>query len=442
MKSWVVKILENSKDVSRYAKSEEQLKRAEQTIPLGSQTFSKSRTQYPVGISPLYAARAKGAEIWDVDGNKYIDLVSSLASITLGYGDSEVNKAVKKQLRLGVSLSLPARLEAEVSELIVEMVPSAEMVRFGKNGSDATSAAIRLARAFTGRDHIIVCGYHGWQDWYIGSTTRDKGVPSSVSSLTHKFEFNDIESLKQILVSWENEVAAVIMEPMNANFPNPGFLEQVQSLTSQAGALLIFDETITGFRYAKGGAQELFGVTPDLSTFGKGMANGFPLSAVVGRRDVMLEMEEIFFSGTFGGELLSLAAAKVVLERHLKQDLCGKLFSAGQNLSNKAEMAIAQNGLEGLLKISGHPTWRFLNWTATEDYSVDEIRTYFMQEVFKRGLLVLSTHNVTLAHTPSIIDGISDIYTEVFGRLNRAISDRTLQEELKVSPLKPLFKVR
>jgi glutamate-1-semialdehyde aminotransferase len=156
----------------------------------------------------------------------------------------------------------------------------------------------------------------------------------------------------------------------------------------------------------------------------------------------MLEMEEIFFSGTFGGELLSLAAAKVVLERHLKQDLCGKLFSAGQNLSNKAEMALAQNGLEGLLKISGHPTWRFLNWTATEDYSVDEIRTYFMQEVFKRGLLVLSTHNVTLAHTPSIIDGISDIYTEVFGRLNRAISDRTLQEELKVSPLKPLFKVR
>ena len=188
MNSWVVKKLVNSQGISRYAKSEEQLKRAEQTIPLGSQTFSKSRTQYPVGISPLYAARAKGAEIWDVDGNRYIDLVSSLASITLGYGDSEVNKAVKKQLRLGVSLSLPTKLEAEVSELIVGMVPSAEMVRFGKNGSDATSAAIRLARAFTGRDHIIVCGYHGWQDWYIGSTTRNKGVPESVSSLTHKFE--------------------------------------------------------------------------------------------------------------------------------------------------------------------------------------------------------------------------------------------------------------
>lgn len=442
MNSWVVKKLENSQGASRYAKSEEQLKRAEQTIPLGSQTFSKSRTQYPVGISPLYAARAKGAEIWDVDGNKYIDLVSSLASITLGYGDPEVNKAVKKQLRLGVSLSLPARLEAEVSELIVEMVPSAEMVRFGKNGSDATSAAIRLARAFTGRDHIIVCGYHGWQDWYIGSTTRDKGVPSPVSSLTHKFEFNNIESLKHILDSLKNNVAAVIMEPMNVNFPIPGFLEQVQSSTHQAGALLIFDETITGFRYSRGGAQELFGITPDLSTFGKGMANGFPLSAVAGRRDVMLEMEEIFFSGTFGGELLSLAAAKVVLERHLREDLCGKLRLSGQNLSDETQSAISSNGLEEVLGLTGHASWRFLNWRATNKYSVDEIKTFFMQEVFRRGVLVLSTHNMTLAHTPKIITEIVDVYSEVFRELHRVLESQTLREELTVEPLSPLFKVR
>lgn len=212
----------------------------------------------------------------------------------MGYGDSRINEAVRKQLRLGTILSLPGKLEAEVSELIVELVPSAEMVRFGKNGSDATSAAIRLARAFTKRDHIVVCGYHGWQDWYIGSTTRDKGVPNAVSSLTHKFEYNNIESLASVFTTYKNRVAAVIMEPMNSTYPNPGFLEEVLRLTHQAGALLIFDETITGFRFAKGGAQELFGITPDLSTFGKGMANGFPLSAVVGRRDVMLEMEEVF----------------------------------------------------------------------------------------------------------------------------------------------------
>ena len=442
MNSWEVSGLENSQDVSRYVKSEEQLKRAEKTIPLGSQTFSKSRTQYPVGISPLYAAKAKGAEIWDVDGNKYIDLVSSLASITLGYGDPEVNKAVKKQLRLGVSLSLPAKLEAEVAELIVDMVPSAEMVRFAKNGTDATSAAIRLARAFTGRDHIIVCGYHGWQDWYIGSTTRNKGIPESVSSLTHKFEYNNIESLKSVLNFLEGQVAAVIMEPMNAIYPDPGFLEGVLALTHQAGALLIFDETITGFRYAKGGAQELFGITPDLSTFGKGLANGFPLSALVGRREVMMEMEEIFFSGTFGGELLSLAAAKVVLERHLSEDLCGKLQSSGQILSDQTERAIVENGLEDVLNISGHSSWRFLNWTATKDYSVDQIKTYFMQEVFQKGVLVLSTHNITLAHTPKIITKIADIYSEVFGQLHRVLESQTLYEELRVEPLKPLFKLR
>ena len=442
MNSWGVSRLESSQGVSRYAKSEEQLKRAEQTIPLGSQTFSKSRTQYPVCISPLYAARAKGAEIWDVDGNKYIDLVSSLASITLGYGDPEVNKAVKKQLRLGVSLSLPAKLEAEVAELIVEMVPSAEMVRFGKNGTDATSAAIRLARAFTRRDHIIVCGYHGWQDWYIGSTTRDKGVPAPVSSLTHKFEYNNIESLRAVLDSLEGQVAAVIMEPMNVTYPTAGFLEGVLDLTHQAGALLVFDETITGFRYAKGGAQEFFGITPDLSTFGKGLANGFPLSAVAGRRDVMMEMEEIFFSGTFGGELLSLAAAKTVLQRQLREDVCGELSSNGQDLSDQTERAIAEYALEGVLKISGHPSWRFLNWTATENYTVDEIKTFFMQEIFKRGVLVLSTHNVSLAHRPQIVKRISDAYGEVFCEMHSVIDAGTLRQKLEVEPLKPLFKVR
>lgn len=425
-----------------FVKSEAQLIRAEKTIPLGSQTFSKSRTQYPLGISPLYVTKGKGANIWDLDGNKYIDLVSALASVTLGYADSKVNQAVKRQLGLGVSLSLPGKLESEVSELVVEMVPSAEMVRFGKNGTDATSAAIRLARAYTNRDHIVICGYHGWQDWSIGTTTRNKGVPESVSSLSHKFKYNDLESLRKLFESLPNKVAAVILEPMNDTYPNPGFLEGVLTLTHQAGALLIFDETITGFRFAKGGAQEFFGVTPDISTFGKGLANGFPLSAVVGRRDVMMEMEEIFFSGTFGGELLSLAAAKVVLKRHLEEDLSAQLSALGSLLSNQTEMAINENGVSEILSLSGHPSWRFLNWTATENYSVSEIKTFFMQEVFKRGLLVLSTHNTTLAHTRKTSKRVAEIYSEVFSQLDRAIKNESLGNELRVAPLRPLFKIR
>ena len=428
--------------MSRYSLSESQLIRAEKTIPLGSQTFSKSRTQYPVGISPLYAARAKGARIWDIDGNCYIDLVNSLAAVTLGYGDSKLNKSIRKQLRSGVSLSLPGKLEAEVAEMIVDLVPSAEMVRFGKNGTDATSAAVRLARAYTGRDHIVVCGYHGWQDWYIGSTTRNKGVPNQVSALTHQFEYNNIESLESIFKQFNNEIAAVIMEPMNSSFPDSGFLEDVLSKSHAAGALLIFDETITGFRFAKGGAQELFSVTPDISTFGKGIANGFPLSAVVGRREIMLEMEEIFFSGTFGGELLSLAAAKNVLERHLDNDVCENLAISGTNLANLTKKAIYESGLQNVLSLSGHPTWQFLKWNRSGAASEDEVKTYFMQEVFKRGLLVLSTHNISLAHTEKVLSKISDIYQSVFHQIRHEIDNETLRDNLDVDAIKPLFKVR
>jgi glutamate-1-semialdehyde 2,1-aminomutase len=422
--------------------STEHLIRAEKTIPLGSQTFSKSRTQYPVGISPLFASKVDGPHLWDVDGNKYIDLVSSLASITLGYNDRGVNKAVSRQLSKAVGMSLPAVLEAEVSELLVELVPSAEMVRFGKNGTDATSAAIRLARAYTGRDHVLVCGYFGWQDWSIGSTTRNKGVPKVVSSLTHKFEFNNLDSLSSLFSQFDSKVAAVILEPMNVAYPNEGFLEAVKKQAHSNGALLIFDETITGFRFSTGGAQELFGVTPDLSTFGKGMANGFPISAVVGRKDVMMEMEEIFFSGTFGGELLSLAAAKHVMERHKTENIAVRLNSIGSEMHELTSQAIMKSGMSNVLSLSGHPSWKFLNWSATEKYSIEQLKTYFMQLVFERGLLVLGTHNVTLAHGTKITNKVMNIYVEVLDIMQKAIEKEILQEELRVQPLESLFKVR
>jgi glutamate-1-semialdehyde 2,1-aminomutase len=428
--------------MKKYVNSISQLARAESTIPLGTQTFSKSKTQYPVGVSPLFATKAKGAFIWDVDGNKYIDLVNSLAAVTLGYGDSRISRAVKKQLRQGVTLSLPTKLEAEVSELIVDLVPSAEMVRFSKNGSDATSAAIRLARSYTGRDHVIVCGYHGWQDWYIGSTSRNKGVPSAVTELTHSFEYNKIESLKIKLDLLQNKVAAVIIEPMNIAYPAPGFLESVKDLTHKAGAVLVFDEVITGFRFAKGGAQELFGVTPDLATFGKGIANGFPLSAIVGKKEIMSEMEHVFLSGTFGGELLSLAAAKNVLERHISEDICGDLVNKGNLLFELTGRAINENSLTNLVSLSGHPTWKFINWKATEKYTVEEIKTYFMQEIFQEGVLVLNSHNISLAHNQKIINKIAESYFRVFKKLKFVVDSGRLKEELKVAPLIPLFKVR
>ena len=210
---------------NRYCRSEKALNEVESVIPLGSQTFSKSRTQFPFGVSPYFIEKGFGSTVWDIDGNQYIDFINSLGAITLGYQDFDVDYAVMQQLKKGVTFSLPHRLEGEVAELIIDMVPCAEMVRFGKNGSDATAGAIRLARAYTQKHHVLVCGYHGWQDWYIGSTTKNNGVPISTQELTHHFNYNDSHSLQELFSEYHNQVAAVIIEPMNSEFPQNGFFE-------------------------------------------------------------------------------------------------------------------------------------------------------------------------------------------------------------------------
>jgi glutamate-1-semialdehyde 2,1-aminomutase len=426
----------------RYQESEDLLVRAERVIPLGSQTFSKSRTQYPHGVSPYFIKRGKGSRVWDVDGNEYTDFVSSLASVTLGYQDEQVTSAVRDQLEDGVIFSLPHPLETDVAELIVEMVPCAEMVRFGKNGSDATSGAIRLARAFTSRDRIAVCGYHGWQDWYIGSTARHRGVPQAVRDLTHTFAFNDSSSLEAVLASFPGEFAAVILEPMNVAFPTADFLHSVQSLAQRNGALLIFDETITGFRFHNGGAQALFGVTPDLATFGKGLANGFPLSAVAGRRDVMRLMEDIFFSFTFGGETLSLAAAKATLMKLKSEPVVEHLEAIGQKIMTGAKDIIQQNALDDVFNVSGHPTWSFLNIKDARGATAFEIKTLWMQEILARGILSVGTHNVSYAHTDEDVEHLLAVYREVLPAICQHLTSGTLKSALRCESLVPLFKVR
>ena len=426
----------------RYRNSEAWLKRAEEVIPIGSQTFSKSRTQYPVGISPLFIEKASRSYVWDLDGNRYVDLVGALAAITLGYADKGMNCAIRKQLKKGISFSLPGKLEAEVSEKLVSLIPSAEMVRFAKNGSDATSAAVRLARAYTGRDLVLVCGYHGWQDWFIGSTSKNKGVPAATSELTKSFPYNDLPSLITLITENIGKVAAVIMEPMNVNFPNLGYLEAIRDLTEKNGIVLIFDETITGFRFSNGGAQELFGVTPDLSTFGKGIANGMPLSAIVGKREIMLEMEEIFFSGTFGGELLSLAAANYVIDKFMQEKVTHTLELTGERLASLTRSAIESTGLEKVLRISGHPSWHFLNWNDYEEVDSATIKTFFLQEIFSDGVLVLNSHNVNYSLRERDLIRVSDTYARVFTKLEKALRQKTIHKQLKVAPLHPLFKIR
>jgi glutamate-1-semialdehyde 2,1-aminomutase len=426
----------------RFSQSESQLVRARATIPLGAQTFSKSVTQYPHGVSPYFAARAQGSRLWDIDGNEYVDFVNALACVTLGYADPDVNAAVAAQLGAGTIFSLSHSLESEVAELICDMVPSAEMVRFGKNGSDATTGAIRIARAFTGRDHVLTCGYHGWQDWYIGATARNKGVPEATRALTHAFPYNDLAAFDTRLAEFEGQVAAVILEPMNVTPPAPGFLEGLKQRTAKAGAVLIFDETITGFRLANGGAQELFGVTPDLTTLGKGIANGFPLSAVCGRRDIMMEMEEVFFSFTMGGETLSLAAGKAALEKLRREPVVTQLRTRGGDLKRRVDALIGETGTQDFLSISGDPTWTFLIIKDAPAATAFELKTLWMQEIMARGVLSLGTHNLSYAHTQADIDRLVDVYSEVFPLLRDAAENGALRQLLKCEPLVPLFKIR
>lgn len=426
-----------------FEKSKAFLARAEQVIPLGSQTFSKSRTQYPYGVSPFFITRGQGSRVWDVDGNEYIDFVSSLASITLGYQDPDVTNAVRAQLdESGVIFSLPHPLETEVAELICEMVPCAERVRFGKNGSDATAGAIRVARAHTGRDRVAVCGYHGWQDWYIGSTARNRGVPQATRDLTHAFAYNDLESLRKVLAAHKDEFAAVILEPMNVAEPQPGFLEGVKELAHQHGALLVFDETITGFRYANGGAQAHFGVTPDLATFGKGLANGYPVSAVAGRADVMKQMEEIFFSFTFGGEALSLAAAKATLEKLKREPVAATLAARGRHIVDGVRAMIENHGLQDVFSVSGHPSWSFFNIKDARGATSFEIKTLWMQEIIERGILSVGTHNVNFAHSQADVDRLVQVYAEVVPFIGTVLSDGKVRDALRCEPLVPLFKLR
>ena len=425
-----------------FEKSARLLERALRSIPLGAQTFSKSMTQFPRGVSPYFARSASGATLTDVDGNEYLDFVNALAAVLIGYGDPEINAAIREQLDNGVSFTLSHELEVEVAERLIRLIPCAERVRFGKNGSDVTAAAVRLARAHTGCERIAICGYHGWQDWYIGSTTRDLGVPEAVKALSHSFRYNDADSLAAVLGEFPGEFAAVILEPLGAQMPSPGFLETVAELTRDAGALLIFDEIVTGFRVNLGGAQALTGVTPDLATFGKGLANGLPLSAIVGRTDVMTLMEEIFFSTTFGGETLSLAAARAVLDRLERDQIPEQLSALGEKLCDGLREIIA--GADGgtVFSVSGHPSWSYLNIAATGKSSQPEIKTLLLQELFSRGILFLGTHNLSAAHTEEDIDRLLEVYRDLVPSVARAALDGKARALLRTEPLESLFSIR
>lgn len=431
----------NAKNPS-FKRSQEFLSRAEKVIPLGSQTFSKSRTSYLPGYAPLFATHGLGGRIWDIDGNMYVDLVNGLMPNVLGYADADVDFAIKQQLNNGITLSLATELEVQLAEKLTKLIPCAEKVRFAKNGSDATSGCIRLARAYTGRDRIIVCGYHGWQDWYIGTTTRNKGIPKVVSSLSHTVPYNDLDAVEELLNQYKGEFAGMILEPMTTTVPEAGYLQGLKDLLHKHDALLIFDEVITGFRFSLGGAQELFNVTPDLASFGKSMGNGMPISAVVGSNKIMQEMEEIFFSGTFGGETLSLVASMAVINKMEKEPVIETLWKTGAFLRKETQNLINKHGLNEVMQLVGNDVWTMLSFKNHQDSSSDAIRTYLLHEMHKQGVLTLGSHNMCYAHNNDDISYILAAYEYGFEKLANDLQKGNLEKHMNTPVITPLFSVR
>lgn len=413
--------------------------KAKRLIPSCTQTFSKGWTQYPLGVSPIFVSRADKGHVWDVDGNEYIDWPMAIGPIILGHNYPAVNKAIKKQIDYGIAFSLPHERELELAEKLNKWLPYAEMVRFGKNGSDATAGAVRAARAYTGKDIILCCGYHGWQDWYIGTTTRSAGVPQAVRDLTIPFPYNDIDALEQMLKRYKDKVAAIIMEPVGIIFPNKEYLYKVKELAHAYRAILIFDECWTGFRLHKQGAYGYFGVEPDIACFAKALGNGFPISAIAGRSDIMQIFDEIFFSFTYGGDVMGLTAALATLNVIEEEPVLETIEKRGRVLMDGINQLINEFELQEHIGLQGYPARNFITF-ANDGHDGLLLKSIIQQEAIKGGILCGGYHVVVYTHTEKDIIHTISIYKKVFETIKNALYQNKLNSLLKGNIVQPVFR--
>jgi len=428
-----------------YSVSEALWSRAVKVIPAGTQTLSKGPDQFVFGATPRYLERGEGSHVWDVDGNEYIDYPMALGPILLGYGYGPVIEAVVKRLKEGTTFTLMHRLEVELAELLTEVIPCAEMVRFAKNGSDVTSAAIRVARACTGREHIAYCGYHGSQDWYAVTTPRNRGIPDFNKALIHAFEYNRLETLDALFDEFEGKIACVIMEVPGADpvinlNSKRNFLQDVARLCRSKGALFILDEMVTGFRYSLGGAGELFDVSPDLACFGKGMGNGMAISALVGKQEFMKSLDEVFFSMTFSGDTTGLAAAKATIETLMREPVLEHIWSKGAKLHRGLKEAAKEWGLG--VEVSGRPPRGGLTFR-NDMGDVDPLmRSLFLQETVKRGLLFGGPVFVSYSHSETDINRTIEVAYEAFCKVRSAYESASPASFLEGQVVGEVFRSR
>jgi glutamate-1-semialdehyde 2,1-aminomutase len=418
--------------IERFESSRRLQRKAHGLIPGGCHTYAKGDDQYPV-LAPGFIARGSGCHVWDADGNRYIEYGNGNRAVGLGHAHAPVLKAVREALELGCNFTRPATIEVDCAEAFLGLVPAAEMVKFCKNGSDATSAAVKLARAYTGRDLIAICADHPFfsvDDWFIGSTLMNAGIPKAIRQLTIAFRYNDIASVQALFERHPGQIAACILEAARADEPRDGFLQELQRLCRENGALLIMDEMITGFRWDKGGAQRSYDIEPDLSTWGKAMGNGFSVSALAGKREYMrlggldhTDKPRVFLlSTTHGAETHALAAAMATMQIYRDEPVIEHLYRQGTQLRTGIESAVARHGLEAHVKVIGRPCCLLYATLDRDGRPSQAFRTLFLQETIKRGILMPSLV-VSYSHTDADIDATVDAVDGALAVYARALDD-------------------
>ncbi|HOX39595.1 MAG TPA: aminotransferase class III-fold pyridoxal phosphate-dependent enzyme [Candidatus Brocadiia bacterium] len=438
----------------RIARSWDMYQRAREIIAGGTQLLSRNPEMYAYGAAPIYAERADGGRIWDIDGNEYVDMMAGIGAYQLGYAYPAVEDAVRARVGSGPTYSVNHPVEVELAEELVSAVPCAEMVRYAKGGGDATAVAVRIARGFTGRDKVLFCGYHGWHDWYIAANLASPetlsahllpgvpsaGVPKVLAGTAIPFEYNNLDDLRGKLEAHRGEIACVIMEPCNSRLPNPGFLEGVRELTLKHGVVLLFDEVNTGFRLAPGGAQEFFGVKPDMAAFAKALGNGYPAAAVCGKREIMSCVERMFVSSTFWHDTVSLAAALAVVRELKSKPVCDRIREVGEDFSRRMNEICAGCGLPA--RVIGPPAMSALALDVADAMLSRKLLTLGIQEMVRRGVFWTGAHKILFTHTQRDLDHVLSAAEEVFAIMSRALREGTVDDLLEVPPKRSPFERR
>jgi glutamate-1-semialdehyde 2,1-aminomutase len=423
--------------------------RARQIIPGGSHTYAKGEDQFPE-LAPGFIRRGDGCHVWDLDGNEFIEYGMGLRAVTLGHAFRPVTDAVMRELANGCNFVRPSPLEVTCAERFLELMPAFDMVKFGKHGSDALDGAVRLARAHTGRDYIAICADHPFfsvSDWFIGTTDMPAGVPQWVRSRTVKFRYNDLKNLEALFDQYPDQIACVILEPARTDEPQPGYLAGLKDLCRRRGSVLVFDEMITGFRWHRSGGHHVYGVTPDLASFGKAIANGYSLSALAGSRELMQlggydhDRERVFLlSTTHGAETHSLAAAIATMEFYRDNDVTGFLHRQGRRLREGVTRAARAAGVSRQVECLGRDCGLLFTTRDGEGKPSQEYRALFMQEIIRRGVLAPSLY-VSYSHSDRDIDYSIDAIAEALMIYRRALEDG-VGNYLHGRALKPAFRPR